>query len=76
MSSSTGTLPLVNKLLYTCDMVGSQAIAQTRNLWLLFFLAPPKGENLSDAVPGLALGPIDLDARVFVGVLLTAGRLI
>ena len=74
MSESLSKLPLANKLLYTCDMAGSQAIAQTRNLWLLFFFAPPKGKNMPDAVPGLSLGPLDPDARVFVEALLTAGR--
>ena len=76
MSSLTDRLPLVNKLLYASDMVGSQAIAQTRNLWLLFFLAPPAKEGLPSAVPALDLGILDLDPRVFVGVILTAGRLI
>ncbi len=71
----TNGLPMLNKLLYTTDMIGGQAVVQTRNLWLLFFLAPPKGEG-DAVVPGLALGPIDVDARVFVGALLTAGRLI
>ena len=75
-TEATGRLPLINKLLYTSDMIGSQAIAQTRNLWLLFFLAPPVGSNFSPAVPPLSLGPIDLDPRVFVGIVLTAGRLI
>ena len=69
-------LPLANKLLYASDMIGSQAIAQTRNLWLLFFLAPPRDENLPAAVPALSLGVIELDPRVFVGVLLTVGRII
>ncbi len=76
MSLNVRRLPLVNKLLYTSDMVGSQAIAQTRNLWLLFFLAPPLREGLPTAVPALTLGFLNLDPRVFVGVLLTAGRLI
>ena len=69
-------LPLLNKLLYTSDMIGGQAVAQAGNLWLLFFLAPPRTEGASDAVPGIALGPFDVDARVFVGALLTAGRFI
>ncbi len=71
----TNGLPLLNKLLYTSDMIGGQAVAQTRNLWLLFFLAPPRGEG-DAAVTGLSLGPIDIDARVLVGAVLTAGRLI
>ncbi len=71
-----GRLPVVNLLLYTSDMIGSQAIAQTRNLWLLFFLVPPRESGLPSAVPGLSVGPIELDPRVFVGLLLTAGRFI
>ena len=76
MSSLGGRLPLANKLLYASDMVGSQAVAQTRNLWLLFFLAPPAGAGLPTAVPALTFGLLHLDPRVLVGVLLTAGRLI
>ena len=76
MSSLRGRLPLVNKLLYASDMVGSQAVAQTRNLWLLLFLAPPVGAGLPTAVPALTLGLLHLDSRVLVGLLLTAGRLI
>lgn len=75
MSTLTDRLPFVNKLMYASDMVGSQAIAQTRNLWLLFFLAPPHGQNLTSAVPPMVLGPIELDPRVFAGVVLTAGRI-
>lgn len=76
MSEMARKLPLVNKLMYTADLVGTQAMAQSRGLWLLFFLAPPKDENLPAAVPSLGLGLFELDPRVFVGVLLTAGRLI
>lgn len=76
MSRLNVRLPLVNKLLYASDMVGSQAVAQTRNLWLLFFLAPPATVGLPTAVPGLDLGFLHLDPRIFVGVLLTAGRVI
>ena len=76
MPGSPDHLPLLNKLLYASDMVGSQAIAQTRNLWLLFFLAPPREENMPSAVPALALGSLELDPRVLIAVVLTAGRLI
>ena len=75
MAEISNRLPLVNKLLYASDMVGSQAVAQTRNLWLLFFLAPPKGVG-SPVVPSLDLGIFALDPRVFIGLILTAGRLI
>ena len=69
-------LPVVNKLLYTADLVGTQAMAQSRHLWLLFFLAPPADEGTASAVPGVSLGPLDVDPRVLVGLILTAGRVI
>jgi len=75
-AEDSSRLPLVNKILYASDQIGSQAIAQTRNLWLLFFLVPPREAGLASAVPPLSLGAIDLDPRVFVAVVLTAGRLI
>ena len=71
-----GRLPTANKLLYAAEMVGSQAVAQTRTLWLLFFLAPPAGDLLPAAVPGLDLGLFDIGTRVFVGILLASGRII
>ncbi|MFQ6030059.1 MAG: MFS transporter [Dehalococcoidia bacterium] len=76
MSLQISQLPLVNKLLYTSEMVGSQAIAQTRNLWLLFFLAPPAGANGGSAAPSLDWGPLELNPRVLIGAVLTLGRLI
>ena len=53
MAERVARLPLLNLLLYTSDMIGSQAIAQTRNLWLLFFLVPPRESGLSSAIPGM-----------------------
>ena len=76
MSMLADRLPLVNKLLYTSDMIGGQAVAQTRNLWLLFFLAPPKDDNLPSVVPSLDLGFLELDPRVYIGIVLAAGRII
>ena len=73
MAGLTNPLPRLNKLMYAAEMVGSQAVSQTRTLWLLFFLAPPRDENLPVLVPGLNWGPIDLDPRVFIGGLLAAG---
>ncbi len=69
-------LPVVNKLLYTADLVGTQAMAQSRHLWLLFFLAPPADEGAAAAVPAVSVGGLDIDSRVLVGIVLTAGRLI
>ena len=51
-------------------------MAQSRNLWLLFFLAPPIGENLPSAVPSLSWGAFDIDPRVLIAIVLTAGRIV
>jgi GPH family glycoside/pentoside/hexuronide:cation symporter len=74
--ASLPKLPLINKLLYASDMVGSQAVAQTRNLWLLFFLAPPRNNERMALVPALDWGLVEVEARVLAGGLLTAGRII
>ena len=72
----TVRLPLLNKLLYASDSLGSSAINQTRNLWLLFFLVPPVTSDLPSVIPPLDLGFLYLGPRVFAGIVLTAGRII
>lgn len=72
----TKALSRRRKLLYTMDMIGGQAVAQTKNLWLLFFLAPPQDEGLPARIPGLGLGPWDIDPRLLAGALLTIGRIV
>jgi GPH family glycoside/pentoside/hexuronide:cation symporter len=58
-------LPLRAKLLYASSSVGSEALSQSRGLWLLYFYAPPDDADLPELLPiGL------------LGVLLFAGRLL
>ena len=68
-------LPLLNKLLFSADHVGMQAIQYFRQQWVLFFLVPPAIEGIS-RVPDVALPGFDLDARVLAGILIFAGRFI
>ena len=68
-------LPLLNKLLFSADHVGLQAISYFRQQWVLFFLAPPAVEGFS-RVPDVALLGLDIDARVLAGILIFAGRFI
>lgn len=58
-------LPLRAKALYASSSLGSEALSQSRGLWLLYYYAPPKDADLEQLLP---LG--------LVGVLLTVGRLI
>jgi len=76
MTVNAPRLPLLSKLLYTSDQIGSQAVAQTRNLWLFFFLITPRQGESSPPIPGLDFGLLQVDATLFAGLLLTAGRII
>ena len=68
-------LPLLNKMLLASDHVGLQAIQYFRQTWMLFFLVPPMGEGIA-RVPDVAILGLDVDARVFAGFLIFAGRFV
>ena len=73
--SSPIRLPLLNKMLLASDHVGLQAIQYFRQSWMLFFLVPPIGEGIA-RVPDVAIFGLDVDARVFAGLLIFVGRFI
>jgi GPH family glycoside/pentoside/hexuronide:cation symporter len=58
-------LPLRTTLLYAASSLGSEALGQSRGLWLVYYYAPPADADLPDLLP-----------ITLVGVILTAGRLI
>ena len=68
-------LPLVNKLLFSADHIGLQAIGYFRQQWVLFFLAPPAVEGMA-RVPDVHLLGYEIDARVLAGILIFSGRFI
>ena len=68
-------LPLLNKLLFSADHIGLQAIGYFRQQWVLFFLAPPAVEGMA-RVPDVHLLGHEIDARVVAGVLIFSGRFI
>ena len=68
-------LPLLNKLFFTSDHIGLQAIGYFRQSWVLFFLAPPTMEGITK-VPDASLFGFDIDARVLAGFLIFVGRFI
>ena len=76
-ASHTGVtrLPLLTKMLFASDHVGLQAIGYFRQSWMLFFLVPPIGEGIA-RVPDISILGFDVDARVFAGFLIFAGRFI
>ena len=68
-------LPLLNKLLFSADHIGMQAISYFRQQWVLFFLAPPAIEGMA-RVPDVHLLGYEIDARVVAGILIFSGRFI
>lgn len=68
-------LPLLNKMLLASDHIGLQAIQYFRQSWMLFFLVPPIDEGVIRVPDVLVLG-LDVDARVFAGILIFAGRFV
>ena len=68
-------MPLLNKMLFSADHIGLQAMNYFRQQWVLFFLAPPAIEGLS-RVPDVSLPGFEIDARVFAGVMIFSGRFI
>lgn len=73
--TAAARMPLLNKMLFSSDHVGLQAIGYFRQSWMLFFLVPPAGEGIS-RVPDVSLLGFDVDARVFAGFLIFAGRFV
>ncbi len=70
-------LPLLNKLLFSADHVGMQAISYFRQQWVLFFLAPPAFEGVSRVPdPDVTLLGYEVGAGVLAGFLIFAGRFI
>jgi GPH family glycoside/pentoside/hexuronide:cation symporter len=47
----SSALPLQTKLLYGSASLGSEALTQSRGLWLLYFYAPPKDADLETLLP-------------------------
>ena len=68
-------LPPFNKLLFSADHIGLQAVSYFRQQWVLFFLAPPALEGMA-RIPETTLLGFPVDALDLAGVLLFAGRFI
>ena len=68
-------VPLLNKLLFSADHIGLQAVSYFRQQWALFFLAPPAIEGMA-RVPDVNLFGYGIDARVVAGILIFSGRFI
>ena len=61
-------LPLRTKLLYATSNVGSEALGNSRSLWLVYYYAPPADAGLHAYLPSVAIGAI-LTAGGILGAL-------
>lgn len=52
------SLPLRTKLLYATSNLGSEALARTRSLWLLYYYAPPADAGLPQLLPTIVVGAL------------------
>ena len=70
-------LPLLNKLLFSADHIGMQAISYFRQGWVVFFLAPPALEGVTRVPdPDVSILTYNISARVLAGFLIFAGRFV
>ncbi|MFQ6019284.1 MAG: MFS transporter [Dehalococcoidia bacterium] len=57
-------LPRFNRILYASGSVGGNVLSRSRDLWLIFFYAPPADADIAERVPILLLGALLAAARV------------
>ena len=61
-------LPLRNRVMFSASALGSEALAQSRNIWLLYLYSPPDDSGREELLP-LAVTTVVLFASRLVGAL-------
>jgi GPH family glycoside/pentoside/hexuronide:cation symporter len=64
MAMPSARLPRFNRLVYASGSIAGNFISRTRDLWLIFFYAPPAGADIDERVPILAIGVVLTVSRV------------
>lgn len=57
-STQAASLPRRARLLYASASLGGEALTQSRNLWLVYFYAPPDDADLAQLLSPLAVGSV------------------
>jgi GPH family glycoside/pentoside/hexuronide:cation symporter len=57
-------LPRLNRLLYASGSFGGNVISRSKDLWLIYFYAPPADADVEKRVPILVLGALFTAARL------------
>jgi GPH family glycoside/pentoside/hexuronide:cation symporter len=63
-TGSSPLLPRFNRLLYASGSIAGNLISRTRDLWLIFFYAPPGDADIAARTPILAIGVVLTVTRV------------
>jgi Na+/melibiose symporter-like transporter len=58
-----GRLPRVNRLLYASGSIGGNAIGRSKDLWLLYFYAPPEDADIQRRATTLMVGVVLFSIR-------------
>ena len=64
MAAEARELPRLNRLLYASGSLGGNVIARSKDLWLIYFYAPPADADVTPRIPILVLGLLFTVARL------------
>ena len=64
MANDAQELPLFNRLVYASGSFGGNVIGRSKDLWLIYFYAPPGDADIEKRVPILVLGALFTAARL------------
>ncbi|KPK46901.1 MAG: hypothetical protein AMJ77_04805 [Dehalococcoidia bacterium SM23_28_2] len=64
MANETRELPLFNRLVYASGSFGGNVIARSKDLWLIYFYAPPADADIEKRMNILVLGALFTAARI------------
>jgi GPH family glycoside/pentoside/hexuronide:cation symporter len=67
MAQPQQELPRFSRLVYASGSLGGNVLSRSRDLWLIFFYAPPADADIAERVPILSLGVL-----LFVGRIIEA----
>jgi GPH family glycoside/pentoside/hexuronide:cation symporter len=64
MAAEARELPRFNRLVYASGSLGGNVIARSKDLWLIYFYAPPADSDVTPRIPILVLGLLFTAARL------------
>ena len=64
MANEAQEIPLFNRLVYAFGSFGGNVISRSKDLWLIYFYAPPADADIQKRVPIMVLGALFTAARL------------